>query len=104
MDEKNKQNGEIKYSKTDEEIKSEILNILNTPEEDDDCITSACKSFVKFHGIDDLIDIFKKPPRNTTIYCPDKGVDFEKLRIVEEDIARNKLAKEQKALEEKQGS
>lgn len=36
--------------------------------------------------------------------CPDKGIDFEKLRIVEEDIARNKLAKEQKALEEKQGS
>ena len=35
---------------------------------------------------------------------PDEGVDFEKLRIVEEEIARNKLAKEQKALEEKQDS
>ena len=95
MDEKNKQNGEIKYSNSDEEIRAEISAILNTPEEDDDCITSAYKSFVKLHGMDDLIAVFRKSPR-TRMPCPDKGVTIETLQwCFERDKEQRELAIEQ---------
>lgn len=62
------------------------------------------RDMVERFGKEFMEEAEKEYPLPPLRMCPDKGVDFEKLRIVEEEIARNKLAKEQKALEEEQDS